>query len=82
MNIPVPAAGIANRITCPVCGNNEVFFELANDVILTTYYRQNSDGSFSHESETAQRKGEVLLFCGSCEEDLSHYYQRFKEMIF
>lgn len=74
--------GIANKLVCPVCGNDEEFFELANDVLLTTYYKQNSDGSFSHESEGSQINGDVLLFCGSCEEDLTYYHQRFREMIF
>ncbi len=74
--------GITNRIICPVCGNDEDFFELANDVLMTSFYRQNSDGSFSHESDASQINGDVLLFCGSCEEDLTHYHQRFKEMIF
>jgi len=74
--------GISNRIICPACGNDEDFFELANDVLMTSFYRQNSDGSFSHESDASQINGDVLLFCGSCEEDLTHYHQRFREMIF
>jgi len=79
-NVNVP--GIANRLVCPVCGNDEVFFELASDVLLTSHYIQNSDGSFTHESDSSQINGEVLLFCGSCQEDLTQYHQRFKEMIF
>lgn len=74
--------GIANRLTCPTCGNDEIFFELADDVLLTSHYTQNSDGSFSHDSDTTQVNGEVLFFCGSCQEDLSEYHQRFREMIF
>jgi len=74
--------GIANRLVCPTCGNDEDFFELANDVIQTSHYTQNSDGSFTHDSKSAQVNGDVLLFCGSCQEDLTHYHQRFKEMIF
>ncbi len=74
--------GIANRLVCPTCGNDEDFFELANDVIQTSHYTQNSDGSFTYESETCQINGEVQLFCGACQEDLSYYHQRFKEMIF
>jgi len=76
------APGIANRLVCPVCGNDEEFFELANDVIQTSYYKQNSDGSFTHDCDTSQINGEVQLFCGACEEDLTHYHQRFREMIF
>ena len=78
----IRAPGIANRLACPTCGNDEVFFELANDVLLTSHYTQNSDGSFTHDSDTTQVNGEVLLFCGACQEDLSSYHQRFKEMIF
>ena len=78
----LPTSGIANRLICPNCGNDESFFELANDVLLTSHYTQNSDGSFSHDSDTTQVNGDVLLFCGSCQEDLSSYHQRFKEMIF
>ena len=74
--------GIANRLICTYCGNDVSFFELANDVLLTSHYTQNSDGSFSHDSDTTQVNGDVLLFCGSCQEDLSSYHQRFKEMIF
>ena len=75
-------SGIANRLVCPACGNDEDFFELAHDVILTSYYKQNSDGSFSHESDASQVNGEVLLFCAACQEDLSYYHRRFREMIF
>jgi hypothetical protein len=78
----VQSSGIANKLICPTCGNDEDFFELANDVLLTSHYTQNSDGSFSHDSDTTQINGDVLLFCGSCQEDLTHYHQRFREMIF
>ncbi len=76
------APAIANRLICPTCGNDELFFELAHDVLLTSHYTQNSDGSFTHDSDTTQVNGEILLFCGTCQEDLNQYYQRFKEMIF
>ena len=78
----VHPTGITNRLVCPACGNDEDFFELANDVLLTSFYRQNSDGSFSHEGNSSQINGDVLLFCGACEEDLTYYHQRFREMIF
>lgn len=74
--------GIANRLVCTTCGNDEVFYELANDVIQTSHYKQNSDGSFTHDSNSTQVNGDVMLFCGSCQEDLTYYHQRFKEMIF
>lgn len=73
---------IGNRITCPHCGNDRDFFELANDVVLTTFYSQNSDGSFSKENSSTEINGDMLLFCGACQEELSCYHQRFREMIF
>ena len=39
---PQRPTGIANRLVCPVCGNDKDFFELANDVLMTSYYTQNS----------------------------------------
>ena len=78
----IQALGIANRLSCPSCGNDEVFFELAHDVLLTSHYTQNSDGSFTHDTDATQVNGEVLLFCGTCQEDLTKYHQRFREMIF
>ncbi len=79
---PAHHSGITNRIVCPACGNDEEFFELANDVLLTSFYYQNSDGSFTHDSDASQINGDVMLFCGACEEDLTSYHQRFREMIF
>ena len=70
------------RITCPECGNNKEFLEVSDGVILTTRFNQHSDGSFSHDSDTTQINGDVLLFCGTCQEDLTKYHQRFREMIF
>ena len=74
----IRASAIANRLVCPTCGNDEVFFELANDVLLTSHYTQNSDGRFTHDSDTTQINGEVLLFCGACQEHLTSYHRRFK----
>lgn len=77
-DLPAPA----NRISCPNCGNDEDFYEIAEDVIITTRYIQNQDGSFTPEEDSSQVLGEVKLICGQCQEDLSIFHQRFTEMIF
>lgn len=73
---------VANLLKCPYCGNEKDFFEITDDVITTTHYVQNADGSFTIEERSSQSLGDVKLFCGNCEEDLSSFHQRFSEMIF
>lgn len=73
---------VANLLKCPYCGNDKSFFEISDDVITTTHYVQNKDGSFTIEERTSQSLGDVRLYCGNCEEDLSSFHQRFSEMIF
>lgn len=75
-----PAA--VNLISCPSCGNDEDFFEVAENVIITTHYIQNPDGSFTPEEDNSQILGPVRLICGECEEDLTAFHQRFSEMLF
>lgn len=79
-DLPTPT----NRISCPECGNNEDFYEIAENVTLTTHYTQNKDGSFTPdpEEDNTQILGEVKLICGQCQKDLSMFHQRFTEMIF
>ncbi len=72
----------ASRIICPNCGNDTDFFEVADGVILTTRYIQNSDGSFSQDSDESQILGEIRFFCADCNEDLTAHHQRFVEMLF
>ena len=69
-------------IKCPNCGNDSDFLEVADDVILTTHYRQNRDGSFTQEGDESQIMGDIKLFCGECNADLSHFHARFLEMLF
>jgi hypothetical protein len=69
-------------ITCPTCGNNKEFIEVAENVIITTEYTQNPDGSFTPEEDNSQILGPVRLVCGECEEDLTAFHQRFSEMLF
>jgi len=70
------------RITCPDCGNDSEFLEVADGVIITTRYLQNSDCSFTQEGDESQVLGEIKLFCGECNSDLSQFHQRFLEMLF
>ena len=70
------------RIVCPDCGNSTDFLEVADDVILTTRYIQNNDGSFSQEVDESEVLGDVKLYCGECGTDLSKYHKRFIEMLF
>lgn len=73
---------VANLLKCPYCGNNRTFFTITDDAITTTHYVQNADGSFTLEERSSEIMGEVKLFCGNCEEDISSFHQRFSEMIF
>lgn len=73
---------VGNLLRCPYCGNETEFFEISDDVITTTHYIQNKDGSFTIENKNSQSLGDVKLFCGNCEEDLTSFHQRFSEMIF
>jgi DNA-directed RNA polymerase subunit M/transcription elongation factor TFIIS len=70
------------KISCPECGNNREFVEIADDVILTTRYVQNEDGSFKQEVDESQILGDVQFLCGICGADLTQYHQRFQEMLF
>lgn len=69
-------------ISCPSCGNDEEFIEVAENVIITTQYIQNPDGSFTPEEDSSQILGPVRLLCGECEEDLTAFHQRFTAMLF
>lgn len=69
-------------IKCPHCGNDRDFLEVADNVILTTNYRQNSDGSFTQEGDESQIMGEIKLYCAECNSDLSQFHSRFLEMLF
>ena len=50
---------MAIRVSCPECGNNREFIEIADDVILTTRYVQNEDGSFNQEVDESQIMGDT-----------------------
>ncbi len=72
----------ANRIICPECGNDEDFVEVAENVVITTLYTQNADGSFTLEEDDSQVLGALKLICAQCEADLSQFHGRFAEMLF
>jgi hypothetical protein len=61
------------KIACPQCGNDTDFYEVAEGVTITTFYRQNDDGSFSAVSDESEIEGEVRLYCGECHKELSRY---------
>lgn len=77
-DLPTPS----NRIVCPECGNDEDFYEIAENATLTTLYTQNKDGSFTPLEDNSQVFGEIKLICGQCQKDLSMFHQRFSEMLF
>lgn len=70
------------KITCPNCGNDRDFVEVADSVILTTHYVQNEDCSFTQDGDESQILGEIRFFCGECNADLTQHHQRFLEMLF
>lgn len=70
------------RITCPVCGNDNDFVEVADNVVLTTRYVQNEDGSFIQDGDESQILGEIKFYCAECNADLSASHSRFLEMLF
>jgi len=77
---PAPKTGM--RLTCPTCGNDRDFVEVADGVILTTHYVQNDDCSFTQDGDESQILGEIRFFCGECNADLTRFHQRFVEMLF
>ncbi|GAB4338174.1 MAG: hypothetical protein Kow0089_09850 [Desulfobulbaceae bacterium] len=70
------------RIICPHCGNDRDFIEVARDVIVTTRYVQNDDGSFTPEETESEILGTVELYCSQCETDVSQFHSHLMEMIF
>lgn len=70
------------KISCPVCGNDTEFLEVADEVILTSRFIQNPDGSFSEAGDDSQVLGEVKFICGECHADLAPFHQRFLDMLF
>ena len=80
--VKIPAGEPAGRVQCPACGNKEEFVEVAENVLVTTRYRQNSDGSFTLQDNETEIYGGIKFLCGKCGEDLSRYHTHFLEMSF
>jgi hypothetical protein len=70
------------RIVCPNCGNDRDFVEVANDVVVTTQYIQNDDGSFTPAESDSEILGKVGLYCSQCDSDVSFFHNHLLEMIF
>ena len=81
-NKPKFLAKSSKRIVCPICGNDHDFLEIADGVLITSRYMQNSDGSFTLDGDDSQVLGELKFFCGECNTDLSRFHQHFMEMLF
>ncbi len=79
---PFPSLNMGKRVVCPMCGNDWHFYEVAEDVMLTTRYIQNADGSFTPQSDESSILGEVKFFCGECNTDLTKFHNRLMEMLF
>ena len=70
------------RISCPHCGNDIDFYEVADDVTITTFYLQNDDASFSATSDRSEILGEVRFYCGECHQELREFHDHFLQMLF
>ena len=70
------------KISCPYCGNDADFYEVAEGVTITTFYVQNEDGSFSAVSDESEIQGEVGLFCGGCHKELKEFHEHFLVLLF
>ena len=81
-NLNSTATTGGGRIVCPECGNDLLFYEVAEDVTLTTSYLQNPDGSFTPQHDDSRILGVVKLYCAECRHDLSRFHNRFIEMLF
>ena len=80
--VQLPTGAPAGRLVCPACGNATRFIEIADDVIVTTHFLQNRDGSFSTVDSETDVGGAVKLFCGKCRADISQYHGHLQEMKF
>lgn len=80
--VHIPPGQPIGRIACPACGNDQDFIEVARDVIVTTRYVQNPDGSFTPEDNDTEIVGKVGLFCGQCNADLTIFHNHLQEMTF
>jgi DNA-directed RNA polymerase subunit M/transcription elongation factor TFIIS len=80
--VHIPTGEPAGRIVCQKCGNNANFVEIAENVVVTTHYLQNSDGSFTPEENSTEILGDVKFICGKCGADMTRFHSHFLEMSF
>jgi DNA-directed RNA polymerase subunit M/transcription elongation factor TFIIS len=80
--VQIPSGEPAGRVACQQCGNSKDFVEIAENVLVTTRYRQNSDGSFTPEESGTEIFGSVKFVCGFCGSDLTRFHAHFLEMSF
>jgi len=80
--VHIPFGEPAGRIVCPQCGNKKKFIEVAENVLITTHYLQNNDGSFTPEKNSTEIFGEVKFLCDQCGEDMTRFHTHFLEMSF
>jgi len=80
--VHIPTSEPAGRISCQQCGNSKHFIEIAENVLVTTHYQQNSDGAFTPEENITEIFGEVKFVCGKCGADMTRFHAHFLEMSF
>jgi len=66
---------VREKIVCPYCGNQEEFYEVAENALMVVHYLQNEDGTFVPLDESLEA-GAVKFYCGRCQADLSHLRDR------
>lgn len=80
--VQIPTGEPVGRLICHECGNDTDFVEKAENVMVTTHYIQNNDGSFTPEENTTEIFGEVTFICGVCGADMTPFHAHFLEMSF
>ena len=80
--VQLPSGRPFGRIVCPNCGNDRDFIEVSRNVVITTAYIQNDDGSFTPDEGESEVLGKVGLYCGQCDTDVSFFHNHLMEMIF
>ncbi|PIE57132.1 MAG: hypothetical protein CSA34_00520 [Desulfobulbus propionicus] len=80
--VHIPVGEPSGRIICTECGNTSGFVEVATNVVVTTHYVQNWDGSFTAENSDSEIHGQARLLCGKCGADLTPFHGHVVEMSF
>lgn len=70
------------RISCTQCGNTKHFVEREENILVTTLYQQNNDGSFTTMDRSTEIFGAAQLLCGKCGADVTCFREHFLEMLF